>query len=159
MSNLDVEGNEQIFNYLRAPQIYGNNLIFASSKIYLGDILANDDIALYRIYENDILSFVSTNRQFLKLYLNVIADKSMELSKRLRVMSIQNVTKRLLLFIDMKNKGNNGVYHIKSITNLARELSLPRETVSRAINSLVKEEKIVYTNKCLKINKNALDEL
>lgn len=159
MSNLDVDGNEQVFNYLRAPQIYGNNLIFASNKIYLGDILANSDVALYRIYESDLLTFISSNRQFLKLYLNVIADKSVELSKRLRVMSIQNVTRRLLLFIDMKCNENNGTYRIKSITNLAKELSLPRETVSRAINSLIKEEKIIYTNKYLKINKSALDEL
>ncbi|MCH5171630.1 MAG: Crp/Fnr family transcriptional regulator [Erysipelotrichales bacterium] len=159
MSNLDVDGNEQVFNYLRAPQIYGNNLIFASNKVYLGDILANSDVAIYRIYESDLLSLISSNRQFLKLYLNVIADKSVELSKRLRVMSVQNVTRRLLLFIDMKSKENSGSYHIKSITNLAKELSLPRETVSRVINSLVKEEKIIYENKCLTINKNALDEL
>lgn len=159
MSNLDIDGNEQVFNYLRAPQIYGNNLIFATNKTYLGDILANSDVAIYRIYESSLLSFISSNQQFLKLYLNVIADKSLELSKKLRVMSIQNVTRRLLLFIDMKCKEQNNGYHIKSITNLAMELSLPRETISRALNSLIKDGKVTYANKCLKTNKSALDEL
>lgn len=158
MSNLDMEGKEDIFNYLRAPQIYGNNLIFASSKKYIGDILANTDVAIYRIYENDLLDIIKNNKDFLRLYLNVIADKSLLLSKKLRVMSIQNVRKRLLLFFDMKSKEENGQYHIKSITNLAKELSLPRETVSRALNRLIKEGKVNYANKQLELNKNALDE-
>lgn len=159
MSNLDIDGKEEIFNYLQAPQIYGNNLIFATNKKYIGDILANSNVALFRIYENDLYDMISNNKEFLRLYLNIIADKSLTLSKKLRVMSIQNVRKRLLLFLDMKTKEGNGTFHLKSITNLAKELSLPRETLSRALNRLIKEEKVTYTNKQLKINKNALDEL
>ncbi len=159
MSNLDVDGKEQVFNYLKGPHIYGNNLIFATQKQYLGDVLAVSNISIYRIYENDLLSLLLNNRAFLLIYLNIIANKSLEMSKRLRIMSIQNVKKRLLLFIDMKCKDNQGTYIIKSITSLAKELSLPRETVSRALSSLCKEKKIEVKNKCLKINKNALDEL
>lgn len=159
MSNIDINGNETTFNYLNAPNIFGNNLIFSTSKKYMGDVIAMSNVSLYRIDQDGLLFLLKSNDKFLKLYLMIIANKSIELSSRLRIMAINNTYKRVYSYILFRIDSNNGVYNVKSITNLASELSLPRETVSRIVSKLVREEKITYTNKQFKTVKNALEWL
>ena len=93
------------------------------------------------------------------MYLELLANKSLELSKHLQVVSIQNVEKRLLSFLKMKFKENNGYYQIHSMTSLAKELSFPRETTSRMVYKLSRANKFIYIDKTFKEIKNALDSL
>lgn len=157
MTKYDINGNEVVFNYLRCPNIYGNNLIFATSNSYLGNVVATTETRICQISKNNLQYLLSNNINFLNAYLNIIADKSLELSQKLQIMSIQNVDKRVLSFLKMQFKKNNGVYLIKSITNFAKELSLPRETVSRAIKRLADSNKFMYSKNTFKEIKNALD--
>lgn len=159
MTKSDLDGNEETFNYMKAPNIFGNNLIFASSNHYLGNVTSYSDVALYRINKANLLYLLSNNKTFLSMYLELIADKSLELSKHLQVISIQNVEKRILSFLKMKFKENNGYYQIHSMTSFAKELSLPRETTSRMVYKLSRANKFVYMDKTFKEIKNALDSL
>ena len=153
MTKSDLDGNEETFNYMKAPNIFGNNLIFASSNHYLGNVTSYSDVALYRINKANLLYLLANNKTFLSMYLELIADKSLELSKHLQVISIQNVEKRILSFLKMKFKENN------SMTSFAKELSLPRETTSRMVYKLSRANKFVYIDKTFKEIKNALDSL
>ena len=153
MTKSDLDGNEETFNYMKAPNIFGNNLIFASSNHYLGNVTSYSDVALYRINKANLLYLLANNKTFLSMYLELIADKSLELSKHLQVISIQNVEKRILSFLKMKFK------EIHSMTSFAKELSLPRETTSRMVYKLSRANKFVYIDKTFKEIKNALDSL
>ena len=159
MTKSDLDGNEETFNYMKAPNIFGNNLIFASSNRYLGNVISYSDVSLYRINKDNLLYLLANNKTFLTMYLTLIANKSLELSKHLQVISIQNVEKRILSFLKMKFKENNGYYQIHSMTSLAKELSLPRETTSRMVYKLSRANKFVYIDKTFKEIKNALDSL
>lgn len=144
MSQYDIDGNIQTFNYLKAPSIFGNNLVNATEKKYLGDVIATTKVTIYQISATHLHYLLLNNSDFLNCYLNIIADKSLEISKRLQVIAIQNARRRILSYLKMKMKDNS--YHIKSLTSFALEISLPRETVSRLISKLQKEGIITYEN-------------
>ena len=55
MTKSDLDGNEETFNYMKAPNIFGNNLIFASSNHYLGNVTSCSDVSLYRINKDNLL--------------------------------------------------------------------------------------------------------
>ena len=159
MSNLDIDGKEETFNYFKAPSIFGNNLIFSSQRKYLSNVISATSSTICRISKNALLNILQSNADFLNKYMNLIADKSLEINQRLRIIAIQNTDKRLMSFLKLKFKENNGKYVINSITNFAKELSLPRETTSRAIYKLARAQKFQYSNKVFKEIKNALDSI
>ena len=47
MIQTDEEGNESVFNLFHAPSVFGNNLIFSSSPIYLSDIMTIKEVVVY----------------------------------------------------------------------------------------------------------------
>jgi len=151
MSQYDIDGNIQTFNYLKAPSIFGNNLVNATEKRYLGDVTSTTKVTIYQISATHLHYLLLNNSEFLNCYLNIIADKSLEISKRLQVIAIQNARRRILSYLKMKMKDN--AYHVKSLTSFALEISLPRETVSRLISKLQKEGIITYENHNLSFKK------
>lgn len=151
MSQYDIDGNIQTFNYLKAPSIFGNNLVNATEKRYLGDVIATTKVTIYQISAAHLHYLLLNNSDFLNCYLNIIADKSLEISKRLQVIAIQNARRRILSYLKMKMKDNS--YYVKSLTSFALEISLPRETVSRLISKLQKEGIITYENHYLSFKK------
>lgn len=158
MVNFDINGNEQIFNYLYSPSIFGNNLIFSSSNKYLSNIIATKKGKGYIIKKDNLLKIMRKNEEFLQIYLNILADKTIDITQKMKILSIQNAKDRLISYLAFSLK-NKEFIKIASVTNLAKEICLTRETTSRLLYSLVDEEIITFMNKCIKINKNALESL
>lgn len=157
MVNYDIDGNELIFNYHYFPSIFGNNLIFSSSNQYLSDVIAVRSGKGYTIKKDNLIKIMQKNATFLKIYLEIIADKTINITKKIKIVSIQNARQRLLSYFNYASKDN--IIKISSITSLAKEISLARETTSRLIYSLVEEGIVEYTNKVIKIKKNVLELL
>ena len=72
MTKSDLDGNEETFNYMKAPNIFGNNLIFASSNHYLGNVISYSDVSLYRINKDNLLYLLANNKTFLT---NILTQK------------------------------------------------------------------------------------
>lgn len=157
MENIDENGKEEIFNVLKAPAIYGNNLLFSSSPYYLSDVIALSSVEGYQVKKDDLLEILKKNERFFSLYMSLIADKTIALTRKLKIISIQNAKQRVQAFLESKFKEQHGFYSLSSVTELAKELSLPRETVSRALSSLEREGYLTRTNKILRRKKNALE--
>lgn len=155
MMKTDEDGNESVFNLFHAPSVFGNNLIFSSSPIYLSDIMTLESVVIYEITKEDLLFLLRNNTEFFSIYMSIIADKTITLTKRYNILSIQNLTKRMKAFLEWKWKENQNVYLISSITSFAKELCIPRETASRLISKLQNEEYLTYRNKCLTKRKSA----
>lgn len=158
MVNFDINGNEQIFNYLYSPSIFGNNLIFSTSNRYLSNIIATKKGKGYIIKKDNLLKILRKNEDFLTVYLRILADKTINITQKMKILSIQNAKDRLLSYLIFISK-NKDVIKITSITNLAKEICLTRETTSRLLYSLIREGILTYKDKCIKINKSALESL
>ncbi len=158
MVNFDINGNEQIFNYLYSPSIFGNNLIFSTSNKYLSNIIATKKGKGYVIKKDNLLRIIQKNADFLKIYLQILADKTINLTQKMKIISIQNAKDRLLSYLVFCYKDKE-IIKLSSVTNLAKEICLTRETTSRLLYSLVSEGIISYKDKCIRLNKSALESL
>lgn len=133
------EGKEISLNQLSQGMIFGNNLIFSSDKHYKGSIIAKSPAKVGLIGEKDIIYILKNNDDFLLKYLNYQADIGKELNSKIKLLSIDNMEERFFYFLHL----NKERIVFKSITNLAASLYIQRETLSRLISRLVKENKII----------------
>lgn len=131
-------GNEIIFNHLLPKMMFGNNLLFSSDPRYKGSVIAKKPAKIGLINKKSLISILKDNETFLASYLQYQADMSKELNGKIKLLSLDNAEERFTYFLH--SHGDKIAF--KSITNVASSLSLQRETLSRLISRMIKEEKI-----------------
>lgn len=132
------DGNEVVYNTIKQNQIFGNNLMFSSDPIYKGNIVALEDSEIISISKDDLLKILSSNHSFLEEYLKHSSDFTKVLNNRIKLLSMQSAQERLYFYLH--ENGNKINY--SSINDLAKQLFLTRETLSRLITRLTKEKRI-----------------
>lgn len=131
-------GKEIIFNELGKNQIFGNNLLFSSEPNYKGDVISVDKSIVVSIKKDNLITLLSSNKGFLKEYLKIQSDFGKSLNSRIKLLSIDSALERFEYYLFI----NKGEIEFKTITSLATELGLKRETLSRLISKLEKENVI-----------------
>ena len=83
---------------------------------------------------------MQNNKSFLECYINLIAEKTIKFTIKTKLLSHKNIRSRIIYYLEI-NK-----YSIKkNISFLAKELVLPRPSVSREISKMINENnKIIY---------------
>lgn len=131
-------GKEIIFNELGKNQIFGNNLLFSSEPNYKGNVISVDKSIVVTIKKDNLITLLSSNKEFLKEYLKIQSDFGKSLNSRIKLLSIDSALERFEYYLFI----NKGEIEFKTITSLATELGLKRETLSRLISKLEKENVI-----------------
>ena len=131
-------GKEVIFNVVEKNQIFGNNLLFSSDPTYKGNVMAVVKSTIVFINKENLISLLSNNESFLKEYLKIQSDFGKHLNAQIKLFSIDSALERFKYYLFI----NKGEINFKSITSLANELNLKRETLSRLISRLEKENVI-----------------
>ena len=131
-------GKEIIFNELGKNQIFGNNLLFSSEPNYKGDVVSVDKSIVVTIKKDNLITLLSSNQEFLREYLKIQSDFGKSLNSRIKLLSIDSALERFEYYLFI----NKGKIEFKSITSLASELGLKRETLSRLVSKLEKENVI-----------------
>ena len=131
-------GKEVVFNSLNKNQIFGNNLLFSSSPFYKGDVVSKTKSIIVSIKKNDLITLLSSNPKFLEEYLKIQSDFGKSLNAQIKLFSIDSAKERFEYYLFM----NNDEISYKSVTDLASKLNLKRETLSRLISKLEKENAI-----------------
>lgn len=132
------QGKELLINSLKAGEIFGNNLIFSSSPIYKGDVVAKDKCVVAFINKENLVYLLQNNVEFLDLYLQAQSDKAKLLTARIQLLSFPNAEERLFYYASR----NHNVIEFKNVTTLAATLGVQRETLSRLLTSLVERHLI-----------------
>lgn len=131
-------GKEIVFNELGKNQIFGNNLLFSSEPNYKGNVISVDKSIVVTIKKDNLITLLSSNKEFLKEYLKIQSDFGKSLNSRIKLLSIDSALERFEYYLFI----NKGEIEFKTITSLATELGLKRETLSRLISKLEKENVI-----------------
>lgn len=142
-----ANGKEIIYNTLKNDEIFGNNLIFSSEPYYKGNIITSVSSKIALIYKNDLINFLSNNEDFLKEYLKIQSDFGKTLNNRIKLLSIDSAEEKLYYYLHE----NKGVIKYSTISDLAKHLYLQRETLSRLLSKLVKDNKIIRTKDYIKL--------
>lgn len=140
-------GQEIVYKDLYANDLFGQNLLFSNNPYYRGDVICMEDSKLIEFDKDTILLTLSTNKEFLKEFLNYQSEDSKKLNQTIKVLSIPSCEEKLLYLLQT----NNGTIRIKSITDLAKRLNITREATSRAVHHLVKINKINYLENVIKL--------
>lgn len=139
--NYSLNGNEEIISILNKNDVFGNALIFSNNNHYLGEIIATKPTKLAIINKNELLFFLQNNKSFLECYINLIAEKTIKFTIKTKLLSHKNIRSRILYYLEINN------YSIKkNISFLAKELVLPRPSVSREISKMINEDIIYIEN-------------
>lgn len=139
--NYSLNGNEEIISILNKNDVFGNALIFSNNNHYLGEIIATKPTKLAIINKKELLFFLQNNKSFLECYINLIAEKTIKFTIKTELLSHKNIRSRILYYLEINN------YSIKkNISFLAKELVLPRPSVSREISKMVNEDIIYIKN-------------
>ena len=132
------QGREMLINSLKAGELFGNNLIFSSSPIYKGDVIAKEKAVIAFISKEDLITLLQNNKEFLELYLQAQSDKAKLLTARIQLLSFPNAEERLFYYASK----NHNVIEYKNVTTLAATIGVQRETLSRLLTSLIERHLI-----------------
>ena len=132
------QGREMLINSLKAGELFGNNLIFSSSPIYKGDVIAKEKAVIAFINKEDLVTLLQNNREFLELYLQAQSDKAKLLTGRIQLLSFPNAEERLFYYASK----NHNIIEYKNVTTLAATIGVQRETLSRLLTSLIERHLI-----------------
>ena len=138
ISSMNYFGSEVIFNVLKKGEMFGNNLIFSDDPTYKGDVIALKDSVVVLIKKNNLESLLQSNKDFLLTYLNIQSNFGKKLNSTIKMLSFSSAEERFKFYLH-ENKGEIS-YH--TVTDLADILHLKRETLSRVLTKLEKENVI-----------------
>lgn len=148
ISSFSFKGNEIIYNQLVEGDLFGNNLIFSDDPIYKGNVIAKSKSQVALISKENLIFLMQTNKEFLVQFLNKQSNFGKALNSKIKLLSFDGAEERLqyYLFIN-KNK-----IRFSTVTALANELQIKRETLSRLLSKLIKEGKIIKDKNYIKLN-------
>lgn len=146
ISTFTYNDKEEIINVLEKNDLFGNNLIFSSSPIYLGNIISYSKSTISFISRNNLNIILNNNILFRNKFIEILADQVLKEKEKNKLFIHKNLRDRILYYLNFEQK-KKGCVKIKSIAELARILSLPRPSVSREISKLINENIIEYNNK------------
>lgn len=142
-----ANGKEVTYNVLEEGQMFGNNLVFSSTPRYRGDVISQKQSEIWFISRENLLKLLKQDNELLVLYLTQQSDFSKNLNFKIKLLTISSAEDRLTYYLTF----NKGKITYKSITKLANQLYLTRESLSRTITKMLKERKITQVSKTLKL--------
>ena len=138
ISSTTFDGNELVFNILNKNDIFGNNLIFSDEPFYKGDVVATKESSIVNIRRENLIMLLQSNKEFMVLYLNIQSNFSKKLNSTIKLLSYASAEERVRFYLF----SNNNKISYKSVSELAGILHLQRETLSRLLTKLEKENVI-----------------
>ena len=140
-------GNPIIYNRLKEDDMFGNNLLFSSQPFYKGDVIAESDSGIILIKKDVLIGFLEENTDFLLAYLQIQADSGKRLHSRIRLLSIDWAQERFITYL--RENGNKITY--SSVSDLADDLFIRRETLSRLLSKLIKNKVVIKDGKTVRL--------
>lgn len=138
ISSYTYHGEEIVYNILKENDVFGNNLLFSSDPHYRGNIIVTKPSTLAFITRQYLLNLLRQNEAFLKAYLQVQSDFGKRLNANIKLLSFSSAEERFLYYLFLHDNRLN----FSNVTRLAKDVFMKRETLSRLLSKLEKENKI-----------------
>ena len=142
-----ADGKEIVYNSLGKGEMFGNNLIFSSTPFYRGDVVSMENSVIAFITKENLLKAMSEDVGLLESYLTYQSDFSKKLNFKIKLLTISSTVDRLIYYLTF----NKGEVKYQSVTKLAKELYLTRESLSRTMHKLDKDGIIEISEKTIRL--------
>ena len=144
INTLSYSGSIEVISLLVKHNFFGEFLIFQENGKYLGDVIAKGNVALIKISKEMMLDLMHKNKEFLEAYISFISKETYEIKQQVKLLSHKNALNRVIYYLE--NHATDSICILESVASLAKEINLPRETVSRTLTRL-ENEGFLYKNK------------
>jgi len=140
---------------LGPDDIFGENLLFSSGGVYLGNVISKTDSEIALIGKADLLKLLSSDPTLLEDYLRALSDSHMLLQQKIKILSQKSVAEKIMFYLgECSKKIHSLTIPLKSKEHLAAYLNIPRPSLSRELISLKNEGMIDYNRHSITILKN-----
>ena len=150
-----VDFNDKIIKIedVYAPDTFTEAFLFATENNLLVDAIANTKVKVLIIYKEDLLKLFQTNKTILANYLNVVSDRFVTVTRKMKFLSLKTIKGKLAnYFLLMLKKTNSKEFKLpKTQEKLADYFGVTRPSLSRELNNMKKEKIISFNNKRIKI--------
>ena len=141
ISTITYAEKEETINIIKEGELFGDFLVFSPNPVYLGIGITNKKTTIAFIKRESILNIFIENKDILCAYLSYTSLKAIQLKLQTKLLSHKNIRSRIIYYLEINN------YSIKkNISFLAKELVLPRPSVSREISKMINEDIIYIKN-------------
>ena len=147
VASYTYNGAEIVFKKLKANSLFGHSLIFSTNPIYRGAIICKKKCKIAYIEKNNFLKIISDQNN-ITTFLSMLSDDVLASKEKARILSFASTSDRLLYMLNIYKK-----IQFESISSLALEMSVTRESLSRTIKKLSREQIITLEGKCIKLVK------
>ena len=151
IETLSYNGNQEIISILDEHEFFGQYLLFQDDGRYLGDVIAKGNVTLIMLSKEELLELFINNKLLLESYISSISKDSFLIKQQVKLLSHKNALDRIIYYLESHNKDN--IIKIESVSLLAKEINLPRETVSRALTKLENDSFIERNKNIIKLLK------
>ena len=149
ISSTHYSGTEIVFNIIENNEIFCNNLIFSDNPFYKGDVVSLKDSTIVLIEKVHLEHVLQSNKEFLLAYLKIQSNFGKKLNSTIKMLSFTSAEERFKFYL----KEHQNIIEYRTITELSEILYLKRETLSRLLTKLEKENAILRSpHKITKVN-------
>lgn len=145
--NYSIDGQEEVLSIINEHELFANALIFSIPNRYLGDVIASKDCEIINIKKKSLESLLQNDLEFLNDYINILSIKTIEMTQRNKVLLHRSIKDKIFSYLELHNKCLS-----ISITSLSKELSIPRPSLSREINNLIRDKVLIRKDKKIYLN-------
>ncbi len=144
ISSSDIDGNEEIYNYLKSGDMIANILVFAKNNTFLGDAIAQKNTTILQIKKDLLLEILKNNNLFLDWFLSYNSNETMESKIKAKLLSKRSIKDRIIYYLTI----NGGIID-ESVTSISKKIMINRVCVSRIISDLEKQNIIKRKGKTI----------
>lgn len=143
-------------NSLGPNSSYGSFLVFSSKPMYLGTAIALKQTKVH-IFTKDNLLKAFEDKQFLNNYLNILADVSLSVQKKVKILSQGTIEDKILFILFSNYQETKSLsIKIKSKESFARYLCVTRPSLSRELIRLKNKNVLDFNRNSITLNKDYL---
>lgn len=130
-------------NSLSKNDCFGEYLLFSDFPIYLGNVVAKTEVKIGFLLKDKLLNLLKQNENLLNSFLNLLANKHLQLQNKLKVLSQKTISDKILSYVHLHANEHKTIF-IKSKESLANILNIPRPSLSRTLIHLKNANMIDY---------------
>ena len=161
---ISPEGKEIILSMLGPGDFFGE-MALLENEPRSATVIATEALDVYTIWRSDFLAILSENFSITKKVLAELSSRLRSASNRIESLATMDVYGRLArFFLDLARESgkslDNGYVAVTRPTHqaIANMIGTSRETVSRLIHDLMKQNLLLSEGKTIYLRKTALDQ-
>lgn len=153
IDRIDSSGDLFTITEFSKGDILGGNIMFSSNPFYLMTVTTTDECVILEISKDLLFELLSTNKQFLKAYLEFVSNLTTILGNKIKYHIKQSLRDSIVNYLKQEHRKQNTLKIKLSITKkmLAEHLGVQRTSLSRELKKMENDKLIIFDSNSITV--------